>query len=152
MIDWLAQNLWAFWLTIAILLAIIEILMLDFIFLMMALAALSATLSTTFLDSFVGQVVLFAVVSIALLLGLRPPLIKRFHQSSPNIAMNSDGLLGQEALITQTVTNQAGLARIAGDIWTARPEDSQLVLPEGTRATVVAIRGATAYLAPSQQR
>lgn len=148
MIDWFAQNLWAFWLTAAIVLAIIEILMLDFIFLMMALAALSATLSTTFLDSFVAQVVLFAIVSIALLLGLRPPLIRRFHQSSPNIAMNSDGLVGQDALVTQTVTDQTGLARIAGDTWTARPESNQLVLPEGSTATVVAIRGATAYLAP----
>ncbi|MDY6051738.1 MAG: NfeD family protein [Rothia sp. (in: high G+C Gram-positive bacteria)] len=148
MIDWFTQNLWAFWLTAALILAIIEILLLDFVFLMMGLAALSVAASTPFIDSFVWQVVLFAVISIALLLGLRPPLIRRFHQSSPDIAMNSDGLIGQEALVTQTVTDQTGLARVAGDTWTARPEDSQQVLPEGSKATVVAIRGATAYLTP----
>ena len=94
MIQWFADNLWAFWLTAAILLAIIEILMLDFIFLMMALAALTASGATLATDSFTGQVLIFAAVSIGLLLGLRPPLIRKFHQSSPNLAMNSDGLVG----------------------------------------------------------
>lgn len=149
MIQWFAEHLWAFWLMAAIILALIEILMLDFVFLMMACAALSTAGAATVLDSFVGQVLIFAAISLALLLGLRPPLIRKFHQSSPNIPMNSDGLVGTEALITQTVTADTGLSRIAGDIWTTRPEQSQAVLPEGTRATVVAIRGATAYVTPS---
>lgn len=148
MIQWFADNLWAFWLTAAILLAIIEILMLDFIFLMMALAALTASGATLATDSFTGQVLIFAAVSIGLLLGLRPPLIRKFHQSSPNLAMNSDGLVGQQARITETVTVNSGLALIAGDTWTARPSSDQAVLPEGSYATVVAIQGATALLAP----
>ncbi|WP_421084094.1 NfeD family protein [Rothia nasimurium] len=146
MIEWFSENLWAFWLTVAILLAIIEILMLDFIFLMMALAALVTTGSTLATNSFVAQVVLFAAISVGLLLGLRPPLIRRFHQSSPNIAMNSEGLIGQQAKITSTVTADGGLALIAGDIWSARPEPAQAVLPEGSLATVVKIQGATAVL------
>lgn len=146
MIEWFAEHLWAFWLLVAILLAIVEILMLDFVFLMMAISALTAAGVSPFLDSFVGQVVLFAVVSVALLLGLRPPLIRKFHQSSPDTPMNTAGLVGTEALVTQTVTADSGLAMISGDIWTARPASAEKILPEGSKATVTEIRGATAYL------
>lgn len=146
MIDWFAEHLWAFWLMAAILLAIIEIFMLDFVFLMMATSALAVIAASPFLDSFVGQVILFAVFSIALLLGLRPSLIKKFHQSSPDIPMNTAGLVGSEALVTQTVTANSGLAMISGDVWTARPASINKVLPEGSKATVAEIRGATAYL------
>lgn len=146
MFEWFADNLWAMWLAVAIVLCIIEILMLDFIFLMMAVAALATAGSTLFTDSIVAQVLIFAAVSIALLLGLRPPLIKKFHQSSPDTPMNSAGLVGRPALVTQTVTSTTGLATIAGDTWTARPENPQAVIPEGSDATVSAIKGATAYL------
>lgn len=146
MIEWFAEHLWALWLLTAILLAIIEILILDFVFIMMAISALAVAGVSVFLDSFVGQVILFAVFSITLLLGLRPPLIKRFHQSSPDTPMNTAGLVGSEALITQTVTADSGLAIIAGDTWTVRPTSADMILPEGSKATVTEIRGATAYL------
>lgn len=146
MIQWFADNLWALWLVVAILLAIVEIFSLDFIFLMMALAALTALASTPFTDSITVQVVIFAAVSIMLLLMLRPPLIRKLHQSSPNLAMNSDGLVGQSALVTESVSAHSGLAQIAGDIWTTRPEDGQTIIPAGTEARVSRIDGATAYI------
>lgn len=146
MIEWFAEHLWAFWLMVVILLAIIEILMLDFVFLMMALSALAVTGASPFLNSFVAQVVLFATLSLALLLGLRPPLIKKFHQSSPDTPMNIAGLVGSEALVTQTVAADSGLAMISGDVWSARPSSAEKVIPEGSKATVVEIRGAIAYL------
>lgn len=146
MIEWFSDNLWALWLAIAIILCIIEILMLDFVFLMMAVAALATAGSSVWVDSIVAQVVIFAAVSIALLLGLRPPLIKKFHQSSPDTPMNADGLVGQTALVIETVTSTAGLATLAGDTWTARPSSPEIVIPSGTNARVTAIKGATAYL------
>lgn len=146
MITWFAENLWALWLIVAILLAIIEIFSLDFFFLMMALAALTTLASAPLTDSITVQVIIFAAVSILLLLMLRPPLIRKLHQSSPNIAMNADGLVGKTALVTESVSAQSGLATIAGDTWTVRPEDHQAIIPAGTEARVTRIDGATAYI------
>lgn len=148
MFDWFFDNPWALWLALAIILGILEILMLDFIFLMMALAALITAGSSFALDSLFGQAVLFAVVCLILLLALRPPLIRKFHQSSPDIAMNSQGLIGSQATVTEEVSQNTGLASIAGDIWTSRTQDPTISLPAGSKAKVLAIKGATAYLGP----
>ncbi|WP_396654380.1 NfeD family protein, partial [Microbacterium sp.] len=69
--DALVNNPWIFWLIIMLALAAIEMLTLDFLFLMMSLAALVTAGVSLVLDSFTVQVVLFAVVSVLLIFLIR---------------------------------------------------------------------------------
>ena len=41
-----------------------------------------------------------------------------------------------------------GLVKLAGETWTARPYDEDLVIPPGAKVEVFEIRGATAYVHP----
>ncbi|MFW0179743.1 NfeD family protein [Rothia sp. P7208] len=146
MFDWFANHLWAFWILAAILLAIIEILSLDFFFLMLSLAALGTSASTLFTESLNIQVFIFAVLSIVLLLAARPKLIRRLNKNTPNIATNTAGLIGQEVKILEQVTSHSGLVELAGDTWTARSVDKNKSFSPSQNAYVLKIKGATAYI------
>ena len=77
--DALVTNPWIFWLIIMLALAAIEMLTLDFLFLMMSLAALVTAGVSLVVDSFTVQVVLFAVVSVLLIFVIRPIALRRLN-------------------------------------------------------------------------
>ena len=55
---------------------------------------------------------------------------------------NADRVVGKEAVVTETVDNLRGqgLVSVGGNVWTARSEND-LVLPEGSRVTILRIEG-----------
>src|SRR3954449_4348008 len=69
------------WLAIALVLAAIEMATLDFFFLMLAVAALGASISGFLGGSVVVQVVVFVLVSVAGLVLLRPILIRHLRNT-----------------------------------------------------------------------
>ncbi len=95
------------------------------------------------------QVVLFVVISLLLLISLRP-LVQRLSGSQPT-RTNADRHIGQRALVTEEINNLAetGAIRLDGIIWTARSETDQ-VIPEGTVITVDRISGVKAFVSPAE--
>lgn len=146
MIDWLLTHPWAFWLFLALCLGIIEILLLDFAFLLLALAALLTSASSLLIPSFPLQALLFSVLSILLLLTLRPRLLAKLHSSSPQVEMNSAAYLGQLALVLEPVSSNQGLISLDQQPWSARSLDPQALYPTGTTVQVHQIQGATALV------
>ncbi len=148
MFGWFADNLFALWFVAFLLLALIEVVLLDFFCLMLSLASLAAPASSFFTDSFTLQVLTFALTSLLLLLLIRPKIIGRLHKNTPQIETNTQALLGQQAVSLEAVTQRTGLIRLAGDTWTARVLAGQKDIPPGLDVRVARIDGATAYVEP----
>lgn len=134
------------WLVAGVLLAAAEALTGDFFLLMLAGGALSTAGITAVTDFPVWvDAVIFGVVSLVLVLGVRPVLLRRFA-APPLTQMGIEALPGKQALVLEAVAEHAGQVKLNGEVWTARPLDRTEVYPAGTTVTVMEIDGATAVV------
>jgi membrane protein implicated in regulation of membrane protease activity len=144
MTDWIASHAALAWLAASVVLAVVELLSMDFVLLMFGLGALAAASATVLGAPLWLAVAVFAVVSIALLFLLRPALLQRLH-SGPTLATGFSSLVGKSALVLQSVDSRDGRVRIGSEEWSARTPDDQPI-DAGVEARVVAIDGATAVV------
>ena len=144
MTDWIASHAALTWLALSVVLAVVELLSMDFVLLMFALGALAAAGATVLGAPLWIAVAVFAVVSVALLFLLRPALLHRLH-SGPTLATGFSNLVGRSALVLQPVGSRDGRVQIGSDEWSARTSDPQPI-DVGVEARVVAIDGATAVV------
>ncbi|GGG68308.1 membrane protein [Kocuria dechangensis] len=145
--EWLTDNAWLFWLVAVIVLAAVEMLTLDFLFLMMSAAALLAFGLSWITDNFVIQVVAFAVTSVLLIFLVRPVALRRLNRSTPETVSNVARLVGLPCQVLDPVTARSGLVRLEGDTWSARSLTGES-LPTGTDVYVHRVEGATVVVAP----
>lgn len=150
MFDWLVQNTWVLWLVLMLGLAAVETLTLDLFFLMLSVGALAGVAAALAGAAFFIQVVVFCVVSLMMVLLVRPVAIKHLKRGPADQLSNIDRLVGERALTLEPVTGLSGTVKIGGDTWTARTNDGSY-LPAGERVTVSRIDGATAVVAAIQQ-
>jgi len=93
------------------------------------------------------QIIIFSVVSVVLLLSLRPILRKYY---TPRLTRtNVDAVIGTQGLIIEAVDNLEGTGRIklGGMEWSARSTNGQKI-PVGTLAKVDKIEGVKVFLTP----
>ncbi len=140
---------WVWWLAGAILLAVIEVVAVDLIFLMFAGGALAAAVAAALGAPLWGQVVVFSIVSTVLLIAVRPWALRAFRRSVPETVTNVAAHVGRTGVVLLDVTAQAGRIKLAGEVWTARASDHGVVLPVGSAVRVVRIDGATAVVEPA---
>ena len=81
MVDFLQESPWLWWLGAALALAAVEMMTLDFMFLMLAIGALVAMVLAALGLGFTGQVVAFALASLLLLFLVRPVLKRRLLEN-----------------------------------------------------------------------
>ncbi|MDO5060630.1 MAG: NfeD family protein [Actinomycetaceae bacterium] len=137
------------WFLIALALAVIEVISVDLFFLTLAIAASAAGIASFFGLGLWWQIAIFAIVSVVLLLTLRPWAKKLLEKSVPNTKLNFQALLGQSAVVEEPVSAEDGRVRLAGDTWTAITHDGAL-LPVGTVTYVVEIKGATVVVSQAK--
>lgn len=151
----LTQYLWIVWLVFVLVCIIIELLTLEFTFLMIAAGALIGGLGANLLGlPWWAQIALAAVIAAGLLFTIRPLLLKRLTKGADPAKSNVDALYGMRARVTTEVTELGGYARLAnGETWTARlaPKFEHLTLAEGTRVIVTRVDGATVEVAPEER-
>ncbi|HRN30001.1 MAG TPA: NfeD family protein, partial [Terrimesophilobacter sp.] len=97
------------------------------------------------------QIVIAAVVSMLLILTIRPLLLKTMRRGEDPTPSNIPALIGMRARVTTDITPTAGLVKLAnGETWSARLADDATAhhLESGETVTVVAIEGATAVVTP----
>jgi membrane protein implicated in regulation of membrane protease activity len=95
------------------------------------------------------QIVLFFVVSIALLAALRP-LARKFF--TPKITKtNVDSIIGAQGLVTAPIDNivAQGQVKLNGMEWTARSTSGEII-PIGTQVVVDKIEGVKVFVTPVQ--
>ncbi len=137
--------IWLIWLIAAVGLAGAEALTGDMFLLMLSGGALAAVGSNLLFDSYVVDGVVFLVVSILLLLVVRPALRRRFA-AGKGMPEPVKALEGRSALVLDTVARHAGQVKLEGEVWTARPFDDNDVYQPGDQVTVMHIDGATAVV------
>nr|WP_240926763.1 NfeD family protein [Rhodococcus kroppenstedtii] len=134
------------WVLGAVILAAGEALSGDFFLLMLAGGALGTAGVSALTDLPVwGDALVFAALSAALILGVRPALTRRFSTPPPT-PTGIQALTGKTAQVLEPVDEVSGTVRLDGDVWTARPLDPTEVYAAGTTVTVMKIDGATAVV------
>lgn len=93
----------------------------------------------------VAQVVVFAIVSTALILVVRP-IARRSRAERPEMSSGVAALRGREAVVLERVDGQDGRIKLAGEVWSARALDTDQVYEPGRKVDVVEIDGATAVV------
>jgi membrane protein implicated in regulation of membrane protease activity len=140
---------WIIWLALAGVLVGAELLTLTLDFVLVAVAALVAALVALTGLAVPFQLLAFIVAAIGTLGVVRP--IARSHVRMPPVRrFGIDALIGREATALSEISRSAGLVRIGGEDWTARPYDPDLVIAEGSAVDVLAIEGVTALVHPRE--
>ncbi|MEV7994376.1 NfeD family protein [Streptomyces sp. NPDC086077] len=93
----------------------------------------------------VFQVVVFAVVSTALIAVVRP-IANRHRAHRPQLVTGVDALKGRQAVVLERVDGSGGRIKLAGEVWSARALDTGHVFEVGEQVDVVDIEGATAIV------
>jgi membrane protein implicated in regulation of membrane protease activity len=154
MLEFLDSYAWIFWLGLILLFVVVEMLTLEFTFLMIAIGSLGGLIAGVFGAPWYLQIVVAGVLSLLLLLTLRPPLLRLLKRGGDPTKSNVDALLGLEGLVVDPVTSTTGQVKLSnGDIWTARvsPLTENRELRRGERVLVTAIDGATAIVVPAER-
>lgn len=138
---------WVLWLAGALLLMVVEVVVVDLVFVMFAGGALAAMIVALLGGPLWAQVLAFSAVSAVLLVAVRPWGL-RLLRKTPSTATNVAAHVGRNAVVVLDVTAQAGRVKLAGEVWTARSAQPQMVLPVGAAVRVVRIEGATAVVEP----
>lgn len=129
------------WLGALILFAVVEALTPSaLVSIWFSVGALGALIASFITQNFWIQLAVFLVVSCVAFALLRPLAKKYFTPGTQRT--NADRLIGQEAIVTETIDNLAGVgqASIGGQIWTARGDDNTPI-EAGTRVQVLRIEG-----------
>jgi membrane protein implicated in regulation of membrane protease activity len=147
-VTFIDQWAWIGWLVLIAAFLVIEMLSLDFTFLMLSLGS-AVGLVTDFIGVPVWlQVIIAAAASLLFILFLRPPLLRRLHRGGDDAKSNVDALVDLRGVALSDITQISGQAKLAnGDTWTARTA-GPVAIPQGAPVAVSAINGATAIVRP----
>jgi membrane protein implicated in regulation of membrane protease activity len=146
--EWFREHLWESWLGLTILLGLAELFSLDFVLLMLAAGAGVGMLTALLGLPLPLQFVAFVVSSLAMLLVVRPSVVKRMH-GGPELRLGHGKLVGTRGVVTQEISADThGRVKLAGEIWSAAPYDEFTTIAPGEAVEVMEIRGATAYVHP----
>ncbi|GCB50560.1 NfeD family protein [Streptomyces sp. NL15-2K] len=112
---------------------------------MLAVGALAAAAAAGLGGGVVVQVLVFAVVSVALIAVVRP-VATRHRAQRPQLATGVDALKGKQAVVLERVDGAGGRIKLAGEVWSARSLDTDRAYEVGQEVDVVDIEGATAIV------
>ncbi|MEU9733652.1 NfeD family protein [Streptomyces sp. NPDC048002] len=112
---------------------------------MLAVGALTAAGVAGLGGGIVLQVLVFAAVSAALTLTVRP-LAARHRSQRPQLVTGVEALKGKQAIVLERVDGSGGRIKLAGEVWSARALDGGQSYEVGQEVDVVEIEGATAIV------
>lgn len=139
--NWLA----ILWLALLVVFILIEVSTVSMVSAWFAAGALAALIASLCNGPLWLQIVLFVVVSIVLLLALRP-LAKKYF--TPRLTKtNVDAVIGSEGMVIERIDNvtSSGRVKLAHMEWAARSTDGN-VLEAGTRIRVDKIEGVKVFV------
>lgn len=139
------MDTWIWWVIAAVVLVVAEMLTLTLILVMLAVGAVAAAVADAVGVDTLGQVLIFGVVSLGMLVAVRP-VAKRHLYPAAATRTGADALVGRKALVLERVDAHDGRVKLAGEVWSARTYDSESVIEPGQTVDVVKIDGATALV------
>ena len=148
---------WVVWLALILVFIIIEVLTLDFTFLMLAIGSLGGLIASVLGAPWWAGIIVAGVLSLLLLFFVRPPLLRRMRRGGDPTRSNVDALTGQSGTVVVAFADGRGQVKLAnGETWTSRLADHAPAGPlrpghlaEGEKVVVTSIEGATAVVIPA---
>ena len=139
------------WLVLMVIFLIAEALTVSMISLWFAAGAVVALLLSLLHLQIWLQVLLFFLVSGALLACLRP-LVRR-HVTPKLTPTNVDAIVGTKCMVTAEIDNvcAAGQVKLNGIEWSARSVTGQII-PEGTLVRIERVEGVKVFVIPVEKR
>ena len=115
------------WLAVTIIAIVVEIITPELVSIWFAIGGI-VSIAFSFIPGLPwwGEIIIFAVISMVLLLALRPIVKKYFKRG--DVATNSDRIIGQEIrMITQADFDTLGSAKIGDVVWSVKSEDGSVL-------------------------
>jgi membrane protein implicated in regulation of membrane protease activity len=153
MVD-LTQYLWIMWLILIFVCVTIELLTLEFTFLMIAFGAVAGLGADLLGWEWWVQFLTAAAVSVLLILLIRPILLRYMRRGEDPTPSNIAALDGMPGRVVSSVTATGGLVKLAnGETWSARltPDSAPDSIGAGATVQVVLVDGATVIVAPPRE-
>ncbi|MEV3856628.1 NfeD family protein [Streptomyces sp. NPDC050095] len=138
-------NAWVWWLIAAAALGIPLVITAMPEFGMLSAGAVAGAVTAGLGGGAILQVLVFAVVSCALIAVVRP-IATRHRAQQPQLATGIEALKGKQAVVVERVDGSGGRIKLGGEIWSARSLDADTTYEPGRQVDVVDIEGATAIV------
>ena len=134
------MEVWTIWLIFAGICFIAEFMTEGFFICWFGVGALAAMGVSFFTDNIIIQLAVFAIVSTILILSTRK-LTKKM--SSKTVPTNVYTIIGKKAMVSTEVNNlkSQGQVKIDGDIWSAKTETDDEIIPEGSTVEILKVDG-----------
>jgi len=143
----LGLNDWVFWLVLAVVFIVVELMTVSMISIWFAGGAVSAFVVAVVSDNLILQMVFFFVIS-AVLLGAFIKF-KPFSKSvgKDAVATNFDRIIGKNGIVIETIdlVEGKGMIKVMGQVWSAVSIDGTKIV-EGSNVVVVNIEGVKALV------
>lgn len=139
------MEIWTIWLIFAGICFVGEFLTEGFLVCWFGVGALVAMGLSFITDSIITQLVAFAIVSTILILSTRK-LGKKMQ--AKQVPMNVYTIIGKKAVVSSEIDNVKGQGQIKvdGDIWSAKNDTDEEIIPEGTTVEILKIDGVKAIV------
>lgn len=133
------------WLIIFVVFAALELVSLGMTCIWFAIGALAACVSSLFTDNWMIQAFVFIIVTVVVLVFLRPIAIKHINGKAEKT--NVDSIIGRKAKVIADIDNinATGMVVIDGMEWTARSVDGSIITKD-TLVEVVSVEGVKAIV------
>ena len=140
---------WIVWMGLILVFLIVEMTTLEFTFLMMALGSAGGLVSGLLGWPWWAQIIVAGIVSLLLLIAVKPPLLRRLKRGSDPTKTLVDALIGMHGTVVRDFEHDQGQVKLTvGETWTARVSPApESRLQTGDRVTVTGFEGATAIVA-----
>ncbi len=145
------MNMLEFWLIVLVACVAIELFTMGLTTIWFACgAAVAAILAIVLPEHFLVQILVFVIVSILVLLTVRPIAVKYFNKDRART--NIESMIGKQGIVIGEIDNLQGCGQITvgGMEWSARSVEQETKIPVGTVVIIRAIDGVKLLVEPEQ--
>jgi membrane protein implicated in regulation of membrane protease activity len=138
-----------FWVIVAIVFAIAEVMTVALFAAFIAVGALGAAVVSLMGFNLLVQAIVLGIIGVVGILVARPYLVERLHIGRPALRSGADSMVGQQTMLIEPIggLEQPGHVKIAGEMWPALTEDGS-PLPATTPVVVTALRSTVLIVRP----
>src|SRR2546426_1517335 len=113
-----------FWVIVAVVFAIAEVMTVAFFAAFIAIGALGAAIASLLGFNLLVQAIVLGVIGVAGIFVARPYLVARMHVGRPALRSGADSMVGQQAGLLEAHRRAGGPGhgQIAGEVWPAHPQ------------------------------
>jgi membrane protein implicated in regulation of membrane protease activity len=145
-----------FWVIVAVVFAIVEVVTVAFFAAFITLGALGAATASLLGFNLLVQAIVLGVIGVAGIFVARPYLVARLHVGRPALRSGADSMVGQQAVLLEPIrAGEPGHVKIAGELWPALTDDGSSlpattpVIVTALRSTVLIVRAASSQQTPT---